>query len=220
MHTREKNAFFLNALQISLSPASREGPFHVIFVRTSMGSESQHATKITSALADSRIYSLMEMMTLSMCIVAKTIFLSVSPSFSRSVVTMSTSKLTGVCMTNMSYQEPTLEDCYRKKKSNTILNLKVKTMNGRVQRTIGVLCWINHIIMPLGRSCWDLWEDGTRQENQQLVSLPSLLPLWTARLRRNMCMEIKYFDSGWMNALPHQKQTSLGKGFDRVNLPV
>ena len=30
MHTREKNVFYLNALKISLSPASREGPFHVM----------------------------------------------------------------------------------------------------------------------------------------------------------------------------------------------
>ena len=45
MHKGE-NVFFLNALQIFRSPASREGPFHVMFVRTSMGSESQDdATK-------------------------------------------------------------------------------------------------------------------------------------------------------------------------------
>ena len=31
MHIREKTVFFLNASKISLSPASREGPFHVIF---------------------------------------------------------------------------------------------------------------------------------------------------------------------------------------------
>ena len=58
-HTMEENVFFLNALKISLSPAPREGPFHVMFVRTSMDSESQDATEMTSALADSRIYSFM-----------------------------------------------------------------------------------------------------------------------------------------------------------------
>ena len=41
-----------------------------MFVRTSMDSESQDAKKITSALADTRIFSFMKMMTLYMCIVA------------------------------------------------------------------------------------------------------------------------------------------------------
>ena len=102
--------FFMNALKISLSPASREGPFHVMFVRTSMVSESQDASKITSALADPRIYSSMKRMTLHMHINAITLSLSASPTFSSSVVTMSTSRLTGVCMTNNSYQESVLED--------------------------------------------------------------------------------------------------------------
>ena len=57
MHTREKKVFFLNALKIFLFPTSREGPSHVMFVRTLSDSENQDATKITSALADSRIYS-------------------------------------------------------------------------------------------------------------------------------------------------------------------
>ena len=43
-----------------------------------MDSESQDATTVTFALADSRIYSFMKMMTLYMRIVAKAIFLSVS----------------------------------------------------------------------------------------------------------------------------------------------
>ena len=45
-----------------------------MFVRTSMDSEGQDATKITSALKDSRIYSFTKMMTLHMCIVEVTIF--------------------------------------------------------------------------------------------------------------------------------------------------
>ena len=40
MHTSEKHVFFLNALKIALSQAPREGPSHVMFVRTSMDSES------------------------------------------------------------------------------------------------------------------------------------------------------------------------------------
>ena len=40
----------------------------MMIVRTSMGSESKDdATKITSALADSRIYSFMKMVTLFTC---------------------------------------------------------------------------------------------------------------------------------------------------------
>ena len=81
MHTREKNVSFLNALKISLSPASRKGPNHVMVVRISMDSENQDATKITSALVDSRIFSPMKMLTLTMSMVFLTISLSVSPSF-------------------------------------------------------------------------------------------------------------------------------------------
>ena len=51
-----------------------------------MDSESQDATKIASALADSRIHSFMKMLPLYMCLV--------------SVVTMSTSRPTGVCRIN------------------------------------------------------------------------------------------------------------------------
>ena len=64
MHTREKDLFFLNALRNSLAPTPREGPFHVMCVRNqhideqkelTRMIENQDATKITSALADSRI---------------------------------------------------------------------------------------------------------------------------------------------------------------------
>ena len=47
-----------------------------MFVRSSRDSESQDATKLTSALKDSRNHSLMKMMTLCICLVAITIFLS------------------------------------------------------------------------------------------------------------------------------------------------
>ena len=86
----------------------------MMFARTSMDSESQAATKFTSALADPRFYSSMKMMPLDMHLIAFTICLSVSPSFSSSVVTMSTSRLLDVCMTNSSYQEPILEDYFCK----------------------------------------------------------------------------------------------------------
>ena len=81
MHTREKNVSFLNAWRISLSQASRERPFHVMFVRTSMGSESQDSTKITSALADPRTCSSVKMMTLHTHMNANIFLLSISPSF-------------------------------------------------------------------------------------------------------------------------------------------
>ena len=75
-----------------------------------MDSESQDSTKITSAPPDPCIYSSMKMVTLDMHMNAITILLSVSPSFSSFVVAMSTSRPTGVCMTNNSYQESDLED--------------------------------------------------------------------------------------------------------------
>ena len=92
MHTSEKTVFFLNAIKISLSPVPRERPFHAMFVRASVDSESQDATKITYALADAGICPLIEMMTLYMYILVITIFLNVLPSFFPSVVTMSTSR--------------------------------------------------------------------------------------------------------------------------------
>ena len=95
--------FFRNALKISLPTASREGPFHVMFVGASMDSESQDATKITSALADSRIYSFMKMMTLYKCSVALTVF-SQCLNFSSSVLTMSTSR-PHWCLQNQSVEE-------------------------------------------------------------------------------------------------------------------
>ena len=77
MHTREKDFFFLNALKISLAPTPREGPFHVMFVRTQTYSENQDATKITSGHADSRIYSSWTMVsflvkTLCLCLILHT----------------------------------------------------------------------------------------------------------------------------------------------------
>ena len=74
MHTREKDVFFLNALRISFAPTPRKGPSHVMFVRTHTYFENQDATKITSALADSRIYSSWTMVsflvkTLCLCLV-------------------------------------------------------------------------------------------------------------------------------------------------------
>ena len=112
MHTREKDAFLLNALRISLAPTLREGTFHVMFVRNqnideqkelSRMFENQDATVITSALANSRInysWTMVSflMRTLCLCLVLVTIF-SVSP-FSPSFVTMSSSKPIGVGRVN------------------------------------------------------------------------------------------------------------------------
>ena len=88
-------------------------------------------------------------------------FLSSSPSFSSNVVAMSTSTLTGVCMTSNSFLESVHEDCdcpflgdlIAGKKSNTILTLKVKKINRLAQKTNDVPCWIQHIIIPLGGYC-------------------------------------------------------------------
>ena len=67
-----------------------------MFVRTSMDSEVKMPRKM-SAVADSRIYSFTKMMTLYMCIVEVTIFLSVSLFFPPNVVVMSTSRPAGLC---------------------------------------------------------------------------------------------------------------------------
>ena len=100
MHTWEKKVFFLNTVEIPLTPTQRKGSFHVMFVGTSMDSESQDATKITSALADPRIYSSIKMMTVDMYMVAITIFSVSYFPFFPSVVAMPTSKSIGVCSIN------------------------------------------------------------------------------------------------------------------------
>ena len=108
--TREEDISFLSALRVSLAPTPREGPFHVMFVRNQHIDElnelntcefqNQDATKITSALADSRnnfswtMTSLL-VRTLCLCIALMTIFLRVSP-LSPSIVTMSSSEPIGV----------------------------------------------------------------------------------------------------------------------------
>ena len=83
-------------------------------VRTSVDSERQDAAKTTSALADSRICSFMKMMTLYIFVVVITIFLSLSPFLSPSVVTMSTSKPIGVCLVNRwkKGSAERVENCY------------------------------------------------------------------------------------------------------------
>ena len=85
-----------------------------MFVRTSMGSESQGATKIMSGFTDPRVYSSMKIMTLDMYMNAMNQVLCVSPSFLPCVMTKSTSRLTGVYMTNNSCQESVLEDTHCK----------------------------------------------------------------------------------------------------------
>ena len=74
MHTREKDVIFLNTLNVSLAPNPREGALHVMFVRNqhidelnelnTCELESQDATKITSASADTRINFSWTMMSL------------------------------------------------------------------------------------------------------------------------------------------------------------
>ena len=76
--TNGRKCLLPNVLKIFLSPAPPEGPSRVLFVRIFMDSESQDATKITSALTDSRTYSFTKMMTLYMCIVEAIVFVSVS----------------------------------------------------------------------------------------------------------------------------------------------
>ena len=98
MHTREKKFSFLNSLKISLSPTPREGPSHVMLMRNLTDSENQDASK-KSARGDSRIYSSLAMVsflvrTSCLCLVLTIISLRVSPSFSPSLVTMSSSKPT------------------------------------------------------------------------------------------------------------------------------
>ena len=76
--------------------------------------ESQDATKITSASADTRInfsWMIMSLWVTALCLysVLMTIFLSVSP-FSPSVVTMSSSDLIDAGRVSNWYQEPVSED--------------------------------------------------------------------------------------------------------------
>ena len=205
------HVFFLNASRISLSPASQGGPFHVRFVRTSMDSKSQDATKITSALADSRICSSVKMVTLDIHMNAIIIFSVSHLLFSSIVVAMTTSRLTGVCMTSNDapgisswrLRLPILRRLIEGKKGTTILTLKVKvkTVTGLAQRTNGVVCSIYHIISLIHWAgiAGIYVRNWTQQVYQQLVSLLFALLLWNVRPPRNMCGEVVYNDLGWMN---------------------
>ena len=89
---------------MSLAPTPREGPFHVMFVRTHTYFEYQDAANMTSAPANSRIDFSRTMVsllvrTLCLCLVLMTIFLSVSL-FSSSFLTMSSSKPIGIGRVN------------------------------------------------------------------------------------------------------------------------
>ena len=72
MQTREKEIFFMNALKISLAPTTRERLLQVMFVRTHTHFENQNATKMTSAIAESRTYSSVGFIT-SFCLWAATL---------------------------------------------------------------------------------------------------------------------------------------------------
>ena len=99
MHTREKEVFFPDALKKSHAPTPQEEPFQVMFSGTQRTEEqeelntcelqSQDATKITSAFADSRIqfpWSVMSVLArmLCLCMVLMNLLLCVahpSPNF-------------------------------------------------------------------------------------------------------------------------------------------
>ena len=103
---KEENVPFLNAIEISLLPASREGPFHVMCVRTPMKileSRCYENNVCTRRLKHLFIHE-------DDHIGHEQFFLSVSSSLSPSVVTMPTSRPAGICRVNNLNQEPILED--------------------------------------------------------------------------------------------------------------
>ena len=159
MHKGEK-CFILNAWRISLSPASREGPFHVMFLRTSMDYGSQDATKITSALAGPRIYSSVKMMTLDMHMNAVIKF-SVCHFVFHPVFWQCRHEDTLVSAwqairTRNQFMKITialsLETLIAGKKVTSVLTwkVKVKKMHGLAQKTDGVL-WISSYQYSIGR---------------------------------------------------------------------
>ena len=171
-----------------------------MLVRTSMGSESQGATKIMSGFTDPRVYSSMKIMTLDMYMNAMNHVLSVSPSFLSSVVTMSTSRLTGVYMTNNSCQESVLEDTHCKEEEQYDSEFEDDEWP--------VFSWIYQTILPLGQYCWDLWKNLDSANISATCRFAIFIALWNVRLPRNMCMEIKYTDSGLMNGAFHHHSTN------------
>ena len=97
MHTREKIVSFLGAIEISLLPESREGPFHVMFVRTPMGFRESRCcehTVCTRRLTQLFIHEDDDIVHVSGC--KNSFFLVFSLSFSHCVVTMPTSRPTGI----------------------------------------------------------------------------------------------------------------------------
>ena len=129
--------------------------------------------------------------------------------FSSSVVAMSTSRLTGVCMTSNSYQGRSLEDHDCPFFGDSLQRRRViRLWPGNCRRC---MAWhreptvssvrIYRIIISLGRYCWDLCKNWTQQVCQQFVSLLYSLLLWNVRPPRHMCGEVVYKDLCWVNGV-------------------
>ena len=125
--------------------------------------------------------------------VLKTIFLSVSPSFSPGFLTMSSSAPTGVGRVNNSYQEPMLEDngCpfledyFRNEEEQC--DSEVESQDDGWPGTENPLVSSVGFIVSLPHwSTRDLWKNWTWQVYQLLVSLQDLSPLWSERTRKSI----------------------------------
>ena len=159
MHTMEKNLFFLDALKFSLSPPPREGSSHVMLVKTSMDSESQHTTKITSALADPSFYSSVKMIIQDMHMNGITIFLSISPFLPMlwqcrhqdSLVSAWQEIRTRNQLMKITIARPLETHCREEREYHSDFESECEE---------DVIYWMFHTIIPLGGYCWDYGSIG------------------------------------------------------------
>ena len=156
-----------------------------MFVRTPMIFESQDATKITSALADSFIYLFTKVMRLYMCMVV--------------VVTMPTSRPIGVCRVNNLYQEPFLEDCFQGRRAMRFWTRRWRRWMAWYREHLVSSVGLLNIITSLVDHYCDVWKRWTWRVYRQLVSLLFLFLPWSVRPLRNMCGKIENIDLDWMN---------------------
>ena len=193
MHTKKKNVFFLNALMISFSltsPTRKTIPCGVCenshAFRESRCYEINVCTRRLTHLFffdDGAIFG--ENFVFVRGLVLKTISLSVSQSFSPSIVRMSSSKPTGVGRVNFLYQEPIVEDydcpflgdCNRKESEQCDSEVEGEDdgWHGTENQWCLLLDFLYHYF--IGPRLLRFMKNWTYRENQQLVSLFLLLPL-------------------------------------------
>ena len=142
-----------------------------------MNFESQDATKITSAFADTSIYPFTKMMTLYMCMVVIIISLCLILRFSQCSDNADITS-TGICRVNNLYQEPILEDYHCKEEEQCDSELEDDGWPGAENHWCPLLDLSYHYF--IGRSLLGFMEEM----DLAIISATSQLAIFIAPVER------------------------------------